>query len=576
MDSSSCPLCLEKNTSPLQFTGCSHKICTGCILKLIFYNHLKHFETDDSIDITCSLCNQGTVSLTLDQIASLSSKATILNKLFCSLHGLPAHSYCENCKSFLCNSCVSNHNENKMNHSFSKNFNETPNGNSAKMTLPFKYKTFEQYSESLNAAFANFEKKAKDHQTDVNTKIDSMIATLNKYKEDFSKDLNVKLNREKKVLNVFSNFYKRFYNDINNCIKNKEYKTLENLCNSLDRQFSTISVANISPINEDLDSLKEELDGYISSMKQFTFKYNFPAISRTYTNTKTLTGHSDKINCIAQLSNGDIASGGRDSVIRIWKMDSGYDNSITLKGHAGWVSTLLLLNTKELLSGSYDGTLKIWDPSNNFANTHTLTGHTSWVSSSIQFPNGTLISSSFDNTIIVRVGKNYKTVDVLKEHTFGVFALAQLPNNKFASGSGDKTIKVWNTERNVERTMKGHNATVNCLCYLKTENLLASGSGDKTIKIWDYETGECINTIKAHNDGVSCLCTLPDGRLVSGAEDNLIKIWDNENKYNNTHILKGHSNVINSIIIIDDKKILSASADKIMKIWTEERSIFSD
>ena len=163
MDSSSCPLCLDKNTSPIQFSGCNHTICTGCILKLIFYNHLKHFENGDSIDLTCSLCNQGTASFTLDQITSLSGKTPILNKLFCSRHSLPAHSYCENCKTFLCNSCVANHNENKLNHSFSKNFNETPNGNSAKMTLPFKYKTYEQYSEILNAAFANLEKNALIH-----------------------------------------------------------------------------------------------------------------------------------------------------------------------------------------------------------------------------------------------------------------------------------------------------------------------------------------------------------------------------------------------------------------------------
>ena len=42
---------------------------------------------------------------------------------------------------------------------------------------------------------------------------------------------------------------------------------MENLCNSLDRQFSSISVTNISPINEDLDRLKEDIDGYVLNAK---------------------------------------------------------------------------------------------------------------------------------------------------------------------------------------------------------------------------------------------------------------------------------------------------------------------
>ena len=572
---SSCQLCLQGMSNPISFQNCNHKCCSPCMIKMIFYNHLKLFEAGNTININCMLCDKGNISFSLDEINSLLKKGNQGIKEFCVRHGLPAHSFCEKCKKFVCNSCISIHEENKLNHTIKNNYKENINTNKQPQ-LPFKYKTFDQYSEALNTAFTNLDKKVKDYQKNINGRIDEMIKILTKYKNDLSAEIETKMIREKKVLNIFSTFYLNFYNDINNCLSKKEYRTLENLCNSIDRQFSSISLVNVDLINEDLDSLKEQMDGYMSSMKPLLFRYNFPVISRSYANSKILSGHSDKINCTAYLPNGDIASGGRDSVIRIWKVDSDYDNSITLKGHSGWVSTLLVLNNKQLLSGSNDGTLKIWDPAQNFENIHTLTGHTSWVSSCFQFPNGTLVSSSFDNTIIVRMGKNYKTVDTLKEHTFGVFALAELPNNTFASGSGDKTIKIWSAERRMLRTIKGHNSSVNCLVYLKQDNYLASGSGDKTIKIWDYENGECVFTIKAHNDSVSCLCVLPDGRLISGAEDNMIKIWDNENKYNNTHILKGHSNVIKSIIILDDKKILSASADKIMKIWTEESSIFSE
>ena len=50
---SSCPLCLQAISSPIVFSDCDHKCCFGCVIKIVFYNHLKLFEMGDTIEIDC-------------------------------------------------------------------------------------------------------------------------------------------------------------------------------------------------------------------------------------------------------------------------------------------------------------------------------------------------------------------------------------------------------------------------------------------------------------------------------------------------------------------------------------------
>ena len=116
---SSCQLCLQGMSNPISFQNCNHKCCSPCMIKMIFYNHLKLFEAGNTININCMLCDKGNISFSLDEINSLLKKGNQGIKEFCVRHGLPAHSFCEKCKKFVCNSCISIHEENKLNHTIS-------------------------------------------------------------------------------------------------------------------------------------------------------------------------------------------------------------------------------------------------------------------------------------------------------------------------------------------------------------------------------------------------------------------------------------------------------------------------
>ena len=569
------------------YTPCNHQICSNCVVNFVFHNALDKFITDNNIiNITCIQCKESCIELKHSQIEDILNQMNTLStnvyNLSCEDHLLPSNAFCNECKRFTCVQCDKDHKSLK--HKLTTNMklysysNESQSFRSVSteidshLKLPFKYQSFGQFKEHIETALNNFNKKYEDNLQTITRAIDKMINKLTEYKNKLITEKATRMQRETYIMSIFKHLYKKYYSDVYQAFSTRNIPILENLCSSVQRQFNAIEVSGFGHILEDLDSLSEDITSYLSGIKSLKFKYTFPIIPHTFTNTHTLIGHNDIVNCVSLLSNGDIASGGRDSVIRIWSKQSNYENIHTLEGHTNWISTLLILNNGYLLSGSYDGNIKIWDPYHNYENIETLMGHKEWVSSAIQLTNGYIVTSSADNSIIVRSNnRGYKPIEIVKEHTFGIFALCALNENWFASAGGDRSVKIWSLELTVERNLKGHNSQVNCLAALKEKNFIASGSNDKSIKIWDYYSGECINTIKAHNDGVSSLIVLNDGRLVSCSTDNLIKIWDNENNFNCTHILKGHSNVVNRLLVVDVDMILSASADKIIKMWTEQR-----
>jgi WD40 repeat protein len=67
-----------------------------------------------------------------------------------------------------------------------------------------------------------------------------------------------------------------------------------------------------------------------------------------------LTGHSNSVNSLAALKNGDLASGSYHK-IKIWDSSTG-SLKRTLTGHSNWVLLLAVLRNGDLASGS----INIW------------------------------------------------------------------------------------------------------------------------------------------------------------------------------------------------------------------------
>ncbi|NWJ95119.1 MAG: hypothetical protein HXX20_04985, partial [Chloroflexi bacterium] len=107
-----------------------------------------------------------------------------------------------------------------------------------------------------------------------------------------------------------------------------------------------------------------------------------------YSNTATLTGHSDTVISVAYSPDGKtLASGSDDNSIKLWETSTGKLLN-TLTGHSSYVwSVAYSPDGKTLASGSYDKSIKVWEVSTGKL-LNTLTGHSSYVLSVAYSPDG--------------------------------------------------------------------------------------------------------------------------------------------------------------------------------------------
>jgi WD40 repeat protein len=168
----------------------------------------------------------------------------------------------------------------------------------------------------------------------------------------------------------------------------------------------TINIWSISTgvtklsINTSLDvrSLKLLSNGFYLACGLFNGNINIYDINNGSL-ISTLSGHSNWVNDLIQISKDLLASSSRDDTVRIWNLTTNSTKFI-LQGHTLNVNGLKLISSDLLASGSWDSTIKLWNITNGKL-IRTLTGHEGSIRWSIdKFRDSqTLVSGSLDQTI---------------------------------------------------------------------------------------------------------------------------------------------------------------------------------
>ena len=163
---------------------------------------------------------------------------------------------------------------------------------------------------------------------------------------------------------------------------------------------------------------------------------------------RQLFGHTNDIECLRVLPNGNLISSSDDKTIRIWDTTNGQMLK-EWKAHQNDIETLAVVSSNSyIISGSSDKEIKIWN--NDFQLAHVLREHVSEVQALV------VISNDDDND-----------------------------DFQLASGSDDTSIKIWNiTTGHSIHTLVGHSKSVQDLVMLNGKYLI-SGSDDQSIKIWE-------------------------------------------------------------------------------------------
>ncbi|MEI6881452.1 MAG: caspase family protein, partial [Bacteroidota bacterium] len=163
--------------------------------------------------------------------------------------------------------------------------------------------------------------------------------------------------------------------------------------------------------------------------------------------------------------------------------------------------------------------------------------------------------------------QNSKCIKTLIGHAAEVNSVCFSPDGKYiASGSWDNTIKIWDIENGSMFTLSENNSVVRFVCFSPDGKKIASCTNHDIIKIWDVESRKFINTLEIHQP-INSFCFSPDGKSIASNSDNLIQIWDLKSG-KRLNKLSGFSSSIRTVCFLQDGKHLASCSDNnIVKIW---------
>ncbi|MDJ0697625.1 AAA-like domain-containing protein [Mastigocoleus sp. MO_188.B34] len=271
-----------------------------------------------------------------------------------------------------------------------------------------------------------------------------------------------------------------------------------------------------------------------------------------------------------------IATGGTDSIVRIWDIKGNLIH--TLKGHSDEIWNVRFSpDGKTLASCSRDGTIKFWNVENGRFLKTILAHNNTWVRSISFSPDGKIIASSSSRGWVklwnVADGKLIQEIPAHRKPVRWVTYVKFSPDGKtLASASGDNTIKLWHVEDGkLLKTLKGHKSGVRTVDFSPDGKILASTSEDSTVKLWNLENGDEIENFPDHRGLVWGVNFSPDGKqLVSSGSDGTLRLWNLNTPDTRPQTFKGHTGGIRNVTFSPDGKKLFSIGDRTLRIWSLE------
>ncbi|KAL3101897.1 hypothetical protein niasHS_003306 [Heterodera schachtii] len=229
--------------------------------------------------------------------------------------------------------------------------------------------------------------------------------------------------------------------------------------------------------------------------------------------------------CVAEMPDGNLVTGGRDGLMKIWRKRDIYENCETIPQKDCLSINSVAVAAKSVKGflvfvGRKDGSIAIFSPSNAFKEPlKVLQGHKSNVCTLLYDENtGFLMSGSWDHMALVWPVADLLVEDgsevgigLLSGHTCSVWAVSVVPAKpvpNFLTASADKTIKLWGANYEQIGTFKGHDDVVRALIVLSDKHFLST-SNDSTIRLWDLSNGANLRTFHPnHEEFLYTMCLL--------------------------------------------------------------------
>ena len=562
----------KKSYKDLFPLSCHHNYCQRCLCKTILKKHLMEIPDKDSIAFMCK-CKRPT-DLTLLKISEFLKKKNEQAIIKCQKHSETATKQCKECNIFLCEKCLSSHNDLFTDHNLS-NLSDSPKKNllssvpnedkckehnkdfstyckSCKISLctfclnddeinkkhsghnlilykdyidkssdqqkKLQFQTFESFTNYINKVEDNFNKNFNESQAKTVKTFEDFIKLLQSCLEEYKKKMEIKNNKRNTVMYIIKKVYESYYDDFKSFNSGNTSLSLIKFLSKPYSEFSELS------FKSDLDTICEKINKLNNILKNEDIGSSIK-ISYAYFSKKELTltttlkkAFTDQINDIIELKDEKFIACSEDNTIKIYEKNG--NPLYVLKGHTSGVRSLCLLKNERFASGSADKTVRIW----------TL--------------------------------KHQKTIKVLKDQSNPIIALTLLVGDKLASCSF-REVLIYDEHFSVKYKLTEHQNWVRGFIPTEKERY-ASCSDDGLIKIYDKHFRTLYN-LKEHNESVMSICCLRDGRIVSGDKAGKIILWFKN--FSNNKEIKEHTEAVMHIIQLKDGRVVTCSADKTIKIW---------
>jgi WD40 repeat protein len=201
-----------------------------------------------------------------------------------------------------------------------------------------------------------------------------------------------------------------------------------------------------------------------------------------------IEGHSACIWSLAYVGTGcNIMSASEDGSIRQWIRDEEPVGEPWRSDGGGVGSMAVCPDETMVVSGSADGRLRLWNVKEGSVVGDPWEGHSAPVRCLDWCPNAREVASGSEDGTIRRWNPNTgrQIAPPIEAGRGWVNAVKYSPRgDKSASGGDDSIIRVWSKDGKLLIEIKGHDYSINSLCWSKDGAYIFSGSRDMTVRKW--------------------------------------------------------------------------------------------